>query len=274
VPQDKQSKIKLAIKSTRTDTYQASFKDIELSTSLAEESLKPNAQLASTTVELKSKPAAASTTVEAKSKSVLVSKTAEVKPKPAPVSVAEKKPVVIPKSKRPKAIQITDDSDGDGLSNAIELAVGMNPMSTDSDGDGVPDFIEIGRDNKNPQDSDQDGKPDALDTDDDNDGILTKLEDADKNGQVTNDDTDKDGVPNYLDANDDGDSRLTKLEGAEKDSDKDGIPDYLDNSDGVSAAKKSKVVVLYDENDKSSRSLKEQPVTFDLATKNTQAETK
>jgi len=243
-PNDKQNKIKLAIKKTRTDTYQASFKDIVAPILVVEK--KTNAE-----------PTAV-----------------EIKPKLEAISVVKKinEPTVIPKIKRSKSIQITDDSDGDGLSNAIELAVGMNPMSTDSDGDGVPDFIEIGRDNRTPQDSDQDGIPDALDADDDNDGILTKLEDADKNGQVTNDDTDKDGVPNYLDANDDGDSRLTKLEGADKDTDKDGIPDYLDNNDGVSAMKKSKVVVLYDENDKSNRSLKEQLVAFDLATKSKKAD--
>jgi len=186
---------------------------------------------------------------------------------------AKAPPVVASKPKQPKGIEITDDSDGDGLSNAVELALGMNPMNADSDGDGVPDFIEIGRDNKSPQDSDQDGRPDALDTDDDNDGILTKLEDIDNNGQVANDDTDKDGVPNYLDANDDGDSRLTKLEGPDKDSDNDGIPDYLDSSDGVSKNETAKVVVLYDESDAANKSVKKSSATFKLATKSALADT-
>jgi len=183
------------------------------------------------------------------------------------------KPSKVPKPQKTKttqvtkAVQVTGDDDGDGLSNSIEIALGMNPKSGDSDDDGVPDFIEIGSNNKKPQDSDQDGKPDVLDTDDDNDGILTKLEDVDKNGQVANDDTDKDGVPNYLDANDDGDSRLTRLEGANKDTDKDGIPDYLDNSDGVSNPKVAKVVVLYDEKNKPNQSLKDKHVQFNLATK-------
>ncbi|MFD0963913.1 FKBP-type peptidyl-prolyl cis-trans isomerase [Pseudofulvibacter geojedonensis] len=48
-------------------------------------------------------------------------------------------------------------------------------------------------------DTDADGIPDYLDTDDDNDGTLTKNEDADGDGQVTDDDTDGDGIPDYLD---------------------------------------------------------------------------
>ena len=187
--------------------------------------------------------------------------------KPVAKAVPPTKAASPTNTKHIKAIEITDDSDGDGLSNAIELALGLNPNDKDSDGDGVPDFIEIGSNNKVPQDSDQDGKPDALDTDDDNDGILTKLEDADKNGQVTNDDTDNDGVPNYLDANDDGDSRLTKLEGRDKDTDNDGVPDYLDNSDGVSTAENAKVVVLYDEKDKSMQSVKTKTTGFNIVTK-------
>lgn len=196
------------------------------------------------------------------------------KAKPRPVSDAPSQSSRVAKVEAPKAVQITDDSDGDGLSNAVELAAGMNPMSADSDNDGVPDFIEIGRSNQHPQDSDQDGRPDALDPDDDNDGILTKVEIKGKKGQMINKDTDKDGVPNYLDANDDGDSRLTKLEGAEKDSDNDGIPDYLDNNDGISTVKKAKVVVLYDESDQSNRSVKKPTVTFGLAAKDTQTDAK
>ncbi|PWQ98532.1 hypothetical protein [Leucothrix arctica] len=191
----------------------------------------------------------------------------QTEPKQVVVTDVASKLSPVTKQKSSGAIQITGDADGDGLSNAVELALGMNPTSNDSDSDGVPDFIEIGSNNKKPQDSDQDGTPDVLDDDDDNDGILTKLEDIDRNGQAINDDTDKDGVPNYLDANDDGDSRLTKLEGAEKDSDRDGVPDYLDNSDGVSTAENAKVVVLYDEKNKSNQSVKEKTTGFNIVTK-------
>jgi large repetitive protein len=35
------------------------------------------------------------------------------------------------------------DDDGDGLTNAQELALGTNPFNRDSDGDGVDDNVEI-----------------------------------------------------------------------------------------------------------------------------------
>jgi len=62
------------------------------------------------------------------------------------------------------------DSDGDGITDARELALGLNPNSNDSDGDGILDRDEIG-DVNNPTDSDGDDIIDALDTDSDNDGI-------------------------------------------------------------------------------------------------------
>uniref|UniRef100_UPI00356786D8 FKBP-type peptidyl-prolyl cis-trans isomerase n=1 Tax=Lutibacter sp. TaxID=1925666 RepID=UPI00356786D8 len=47
-------------------------------------------------------------------------------------------------------------------------------------------------------------------SDDDHDGILSKNEDLDNDGNVKNDDTDGDGIMNYLDSDDDGDGILTK----------------------------------------------------------------
>lgn len=74
------------------------------------------------------------------------------------------------------------DSDGDGLSDSIEVALGLNPMSRDTDGDGLEDGFEIARGLKaNVADSDGDGLNDgdeiALGTnpllrDTDNDGAL------------------------------------------------------------------------------------------------------
>lgn len=73
-------------------------------------------------------------------------------------------------------------------------------------------------------------------SDHDNDGILSKDEDLDNDGDVINDDTDEDGLPNFADPDDDGDGILTKDEDANgdgdptnDDSDNDGIPDYLDS---------------------------------------------
>ena len=168
------------------------------------------------------------------------------------------KPVV----KREKKIIINryTDTDNDGLLDSQEKILGTNPLKRDSDGDTVSDAIEIGMDINAPQDSDHDGKIDALDDDDDNDGVLTKLEDLNKDGSPINDDTDDDGVPNYLDGNDDGDDLLTIVEGSTADSDNDGILDYLDKNDkkkdaatvaNTTAEKKAptgqpEVVVLFD----------------------------
>ncbi len=134
--------------------------------------------------------------------------------------------------KRKVVINRYTDTDNDGLLDSQEKILGTNPLKRDSDGDSVSDAIEIGMDINAPQDSDHDGIIDALDNDDDNDGVLTKLEDLNKDGSPINDDTDDDGVPNYLDGNDDGDDILTIVEGGTKDSDKDGILDYLDKNDG------------------------------------------
>ena len=76
---------------------------------------------------------------------------------------------------------------------------------------------------------------DVNESDDDNDGILSKDEDLDNDGDVKNDDTDGDLIPNYLDVDDDNDGVLTKDEDANgdgdptnDDTDNDGTPDYLD----------------------------------------------
>ena len=171
-----------------------------------------------------------------KSKKVLPSLT-NSKNKPAKVVITK----TVAKKLDPMKIENADsmiinrhtDSDNDGLSNDLEKILGTNHLSRDSDGDKVSDAIEIGLDVNSPLDSDRDGIIDALDNDDDNDGILTKLEDLNQDSTAINDDTDGDGVPNYLDANDDGDNLLTKAEGSTLDSDGDGILDYLDRNDGI-----------------------------------------
>ncbi|MGF1548893.1 MAG: OmpA family protein, partial [Thiotrichales bacterium] len=136
------------------------------------------------------------------------------------------------------------DSDGDGVPDDVEIAIGSDPNNPDTDGDGIPDGVEIGADWNNPLDCDQDGVPDVLepnnvdtdgdgipnqcDPDDDGDGIPTIQEDANGDGKPWNDDfdgdgipdylennrwdTDDDGIPNWQDPDDDGDGKLTKDE--------------------------------------------------------------
>jgi len=129
------------------------------------------------------------------------------------------------------------DTDGDGLSDGDEvLKSKTDPLKADTDGDGVNDGAEVGADPATPVDSDADGTADAFDTDDDNDGILTKDEAPDANGDLNPDDarnTDGDLLPDYLDNEDDGDGVLTKYEdpAGKRDTDKDGILDYLDDDD-------------------------------------------
>jgi hypothetical protein len=138
---------------------------------------------------------------------------------------------------------VDEDTDGDGLMDSVEKKLGTNPDKVDTDGDGLSDFDEVGSLAK-PLDSDKDGVINALDSDDDNDGILTRYEAADPDGNgnpADARDSDGDGVPDYLDTDDDGDGVLTRYEAADpdgngnpadaRDSDGDGLPDYLDSDD-------------------------------------------
>ncbi|UOG91161.1 MAG: OmpA family protein [Candidatus Thiothrix sulfatifontis] len=93
----------------------------------------------------------------------------------------------------------TTDTDSDGIPDAKEKTLGLDSNKEDSDGDGISDFIELARD---PQDTDGDGKIDALDDDDDGDGVLTAAEKADPNGDGNVDDatdTNNNQLADYLD---------------------------------------------------------------------------
>ncbi len=114
----------------------------------------------------------------------------------------------IPDSSGP-ACQEGADSDGDGLPDALEEALGTDPGRADSDGDGVNDGDEIGADPANPPDGDGDGVIDALDSakgDSDGDGIFDQFDSADENPCIPNRssqaclnvDKDGDGVPDTL----------------------------------------------------------------------------
>jgi gliding motility-associated-like protein len=89
----------------------------------------------------------------------------------------------------------------------------------DCDADGVKNEIEV----KEGPDTDSDGKPNYLDADDDGDGVTTKDEDRNKDGNYRNDDCNGNGIPDYLDSFD-----CSKV-----DSDGDGVPDAKELSDGT-----------------------------------------
>jgi uncharacterized repeat protein (TIGR01451 family) len=148
------------------------------------------------------------------------------------------------------------DTDGDGLSDFVERAIGTDPLDADSDDDGVPDGAEPSYD----ADTDGDGLINALDPDSDNDGLFDGTEmgldcankgtnvsrgrciaDADHGATKTDPldaDTDKGGVRDGSeDANlngrvDPGETDPTTGHGADDatvaDTDKDGLSDALE----------------------------------------------
>ena len=79
----------------------------------------------------------------------------------------------------------TTDSDNDGIPDAKEMELGLDPHNADTDGDGIIDGIELAQ---TPQDTDGDGKINPLDNDDDGDGVLTAQENPDMNGDGNVDD--------------------------------------------------------------------------------------
>ena len=121
------------------------------------------------------------------------------------------------------------DSDGDGLTNGEEDAIGTSRATADTDGDGVTDATEVGGNVGQPADSDGDGVPNALESsliDSDNDGVPNQADVANHNPCVPNPnagpclaaDSDGDGLSN-------GDEDALGTDRHDSDSDNDGIPD-------------------------------------------------
>jgi len=159
-------------------------------------------------------------------------------------------------------ITISDDFDGDGISNSAEGTGDrdgdgvLDAEDLDSDNDGLPDSVE------GTADTDGDGLPDYIDADADNDGIADVVEAegddfnadysiddfVDNNGNGLSDDveafplsipdTDGDGIPNYLDVDSDQDGVPDIIESQGIDQDNDGrIDDVTDiNNNGVDDA--------------------------------------
>jgi hypothetical protein len=149
------------------------------------------------------------------------------------------------------------DSDGDGLDDFTELAVGADPLRPDTDGDGCRDGIEhrhrsSGLDPVVPGDcqcfvpdycfdEDEDGECDCADDDDsgvcdcEEDPELTCCEDDDGDGLCDCIDEDADGIcdpENYIDLDGDGlvdcEERYAGTNRAGPDSDGDGLVDFLE----------------------------------------------
>ncbi|MFP2912310.1 Ig-like domain-containing protein, partial [Pyxidicoccus sp. 3LFB2] len=74
---------------------------------------------------------------------------------------------------------VSADTDGDGLTDAEEIAQGTDPNNPDTDGDGLTDGIEVNV-----------GGTDPLDDDSDDDGLMDGTEDADHDGIVDANETD------------------------------------------------------------------------------------
>lgn len=115
---------------------------------------------------------------------------------------------------------LDDDSDDDGVPDSIEGhdhdhngIAEMTLIGSDSDNDGLDDGFEgsttvdtdVNDEIDNPindlPDRDGDNQSDYRDDDDDNDGIATKNEDTNTDGNYANDDVDGNGIPDYLELN-------------------------------------------------------------------------
>jgi len=154
-------------------------------------------------------------------------------PTPDPTTTPEPTPTEEP-------LEDFSDTDGDGLLDSEERAIGTDPLNPDTDGDGISDFDEVSM-GYNPlvPDSDKDGIPDGQD-DFDNDGI-SNADEADQGTCPYLSDSDIDGIsdgeeineygtdPRNTDSDDDGitdgDELKLGLDAASNDSDGDGIPD-------------------------------------------------
>lgn len=144
------------------------------------------------------------------------------------------------------------DADGDRIVDYLDpVDSPANANGGDSDSDGIKDAFEfdVTGNNQGPDDSDSDGKPNYLDADDDGDGVVTKNETADPNGDgnpADAKDTDGDAKADYLDSNNtdgltadnDSDGITTGNEDVNNDgnihnddTDGDGTPNYRDADD-------------------------------------------
>ena len=145
------------------------------------------------------------------------------------------------------SVRMFQDTDLDGVSDDLEMALDSNHLSADSDSDGVPDFVEIAQGISDWQtfiDADNDGVPTWWDLDSDGDFIPDAVEfiTSDDRPDLTAEviallnDADKDGIRNIFDTDSDNNGVNDSDEAGLNptltlDSDNDFIPDYLDADD-------------------------------------------
>jgi PKD repeat protein len=139
----------------------------------------------------------------------------------------------------PNGVEGTDDADGDGTPNYLDL---------DADGDTIRDSAEAGDTDLNtpPVDTDDDETPDYLDLDADGDTIRDSAEAGDADLNTPPVDTDDDGTPDFQDLDADGDDIPDRTEAGDSnpntppvDTDDDGTPDFVDSdadNDGITDA--------------------------------------
>lgn len=148
----------------------------------------------------------------------------------------------------PYVVSIFRDADLDGVSDALEQAIGSDKQATDTDGDVISDYNEIFAFTEkiggiktissqanalNWWDIEGDGIPNWYDVDSDGDGIPDRLEGTD--------DPDNDGIPNFLDTDSNGNGTTDPQEAGNSlqhpaDTDGDGIPNFADldiDNDGI-----------------------------------------
>lgn len=102
----------------------------------------------------------------------------------------------------PNYLDADDDDDGIDTVDEEQVSADNDPTNDDADGDGVPEYLDDDPFDGPAGDSDRDGIANGeeiacgLDTDD---GVATADEDANGNGDPTDDDADNNGLPDYLD---------------------------------------------------------------------------
>lgn len=137
------------------------------------------------------------------------------------------------------------DNDSDGLPDAWEPTVGLDPTDPDTDGDTILDGEEVG-DIDDPRDTDMDLTINALDDDSDEDGFTDAEEAGDADLATPPVDSDNDGDADYIDidrdddgANDNVDNCPDTANPGQEDADQDGEGDACEavvdaDGDGIS----------------------------------------